>query len=105
MIGQAAKFSLGQIVWHLNTEYRGVIVDVDPEFQGEEEWLEGQEETGPNRNQPWYSLLVDDTEQMAYVPEQNLATDDSEVPINNPAMDFFVGEMEDGRYTVQQTLN
>ncbi|HKJ86962.1 MAG TPA: heat shock protein HspQ [Gammaproteobacteria bacterium] len=105
MLGQAAKFSLGQIVWHQNTQYRGVIVDVDPDFQGEEEWLEGHEGLEMNRNEPWYSLLVDDTEQMAYVPEQNLEPDSSEMPVNNPAMGHFVGEMVDGRYTVQQTLN
>ncbi|KPV40486.1 hypothetical protein AN478_06790 [Thiohalorhabdus denitrificans] len=105
MIGQAAKFSLGQIVWNQGTQYRGVIVDVDPEFQGAEDWLEGLEDTEPQRHQPWYSLLVDDTEQMAYVPEQSLVHDNSEVPVNNPAMDYFVGEMENGRYTVQQTLN
>ena len=32
------KFSIGQIIHHLRFDYRGVIVDVDADFQGSEEW-------------------------------------------------------------------
>ena len=34
-----AKFKLGQIVEHKLFGYRGVIFDIDPEYQGTDEWL------------------------------------------------------------------
>ncbi len=33
-----AKFGIGQIVKHRLFEFRGVIFDVDPEFNNTEEW-------------------------------------------------------------------
>ena len=40
MTVSAAKFEVGQIVHHLNFGYRGVVFDVDPNFQGTDEWYE-----------------------------------------------------------------
>ena len=34
MSEQQAKFSVGQVIHHTKFGYRGVIVDVDPEFRG-----------------------------------------------------------------------
>ena len=36
---QKAKFSIGDIVKHKHFEFRGVIYDVDFEFNNSEEWL------------------------------------------------------------------
>ena len=33
-----ALFEIGQIVHHRLFDYRGVVLDVDPDFQGGEEW-------------------------------------------------------------------
>ena len=35
-----AKFSIGAIVRHRHYPFRGVIIDVDPEFDNTEEWYE-----------------------------------------------------------------
>ncbi len=32
-----AKFYVGQLVYHKRFDYRGVVVDVDPQFQGDDE--------------------------------------------------------------------
>lgn len=98
-----AKFTLGDLVRHDDGEHRGVVVDVDPTFEGPEEWVQGEE--SPSVEQPWYSLLLDNSEQMAYVAEEQLEPDDSEEPVNNPATESMLGELHNGRYEVRQTIN
>lgn len=44
-----AKFSVGQLIHHKKFDYRGVIVDVDPQFQGTEEWYEQVAKSRPDR--------------------------------------------------------
>jgi len=105
MRAETARFTLGEIVRHGRHSYRGVIVDVDPQFEGPEQWYADAPEKRPERHQPWYSLLVDNSEHVAYVAEENLETDNSEEPVHHPALASFLGEMEHGRYTVNQPLN
>ena len=40
MATQKAKFSIGDIVKHKHFEFRGVIYDVDFEFNNSEEWYQ-----------------------------------------------------------------
>jgi heat shock protein HspQ len=35
-----AQFAIGDLIHHQIFDYRGVIVDVDPNFQSTEEWYE-----------------------------------------------------------------
>ena len=49
------KFSIGQIIHHLRFDYRGVIVDVDADFQGSEEWYREMAKSKPPRDKPWYT--------------------------------------------------
>lgn len=50
---RTAKFGLGQIVRHNTAAFRGVVVDVDPVFQG------AADQIGPdNRDQPFYRILA-----------------------------------------------
>ena len=66
------KFSIGKIIHHLRFDYRGVIIDVDADFQGSEEWYREMAKSKPPRNKPWYHVLVDKSNTMTYVAEQNL---------------------------------
>ncbi len=103
MLIRPAQFNLGDIVHHEKRPYRGVIVDVDPAFAGPEDWL--QEGGSPAGDQPWYHLVLDNSEQMAYVPEEQLEPDHSEEPVFNPSLTNLLGEFQDGRYKVRQTIN
>ena len=38
MTSTRAKFAPGALVCHKLFDYRGVVIDVDPEFQGIAEW-------------------------------------------------------------------
>ena len=49
-----AKFSIGNIVKHKYLDFRGVIFDLDPEFNNSEEWYNSiPEKIRPKKNQPF----------------------------------------------------
>ena len=57
-----AVFCIGDIVKHKHYPFRGVIVDVDPEFDNTEEWYQSiPEEVRPKREQPFYHLLAENS--------------------------------------------
>ena len=97
------QFSIGQVVRHRVYPFRGVIVDVDPEFDNTEEWWQSiPEEVRPHKDQPFYHLLAenDDTAYIAYVSEQNLLSDDSGEPINHPEVAQVFGEFLGDSYVI-----
>ena len=97
------QFAIGQVVRHKVYPFRGVIVDVDPEFSNSEEWWQAiPEEIRPKKEQPFYHLLAenDETAYVAYVSEQNLLVDDSGVPINHPEVESVFGEFLGDSYVV-----
>lgn len=82
-----AKYQIGQVVRHRVFAFRGVIFDVDPQFANTDEWYESiPEEVRPSKDQPFYHLFAenDRTHYIAYVSEQNLVPDDSELPLSHP---------------------
>jgi len=98
------KFDIGQIVKHRLFPFRGVIFDVDPEFNNTEEWwLSIPEETRPSKDQPYYHLFAEneETTYIAYVSEQNLQIDESGDPVSHPDVLEVFDEIRDGRYVVK----
>ena len=97
---QKAKFSIGDIVKHKHFEFRGVIYDVDFEFNNSEEWYQSiPKEVRPRKNQPFYHLLAEsnDVTYEAYVSEQNLLIDNSKQPVRHPLIsEIFVGKKGSG---------
>ena len=97
------KFTIGQIVRHRVYPFRGVIVDVDPEFNNTEEWWQSiPEDVRPRKNQPFYHLLAENsqTTYVAYVSEQNLLVDESGEPVNHPDVPELFGEFRGSRYDI-----
>ena len=87
---QKAKFSIGDIVKHKHFEFRGVIYDVDFEFNNSEEWYQSiPKNVRPRKDQPFYHLLAENDEitNEAYDSEQNLLKDDSKDPIKHPLIE------------------
>ena len=93
---QKAKFSIGEIVKHKHFEFRGVIYDVDFEFNNSEEWYQSiPKDVRPKKNQPFYHLLAESNEVTyeAYVSEQNLLIDNSNEPVKHPLIEeIFIGK-------------
>src|SRR5438132_12037010 len=84
-----ARFAIGDVVKHRIFDFRGVVFDVDPEFANSEEWYEAiPEAIRPSREQPFYHLLAENAEStyVAYVSQQNLMPDDSDEPVDHPAI-------------------
>ena len=97
------KFRIGQVVRHRVYPFRGVIFDVDPEFNNTDEWWESiPEDVRPRKDQPFYHLLAEneETTYVAYVSEQNLLIDDSSGPVDHPQVSELFGQFEDGVYEV-----
>ena len=102
-----ARFGIGDVVRHKVFDFRGVIFDVDPVFANSEEWYEAiPEGLRPSKNQPFYHLLAENAENsyVAYVSQQNLVPDDSDEPIDHPAISTMFDQVEDGRYRLRDQL-
>ena len=96
-----AKFAVGQVVRHRLYPFRGVIFDIDPEFDNTEEWwLAIPENVRPHKEQPFYHLLAEnaETEYIAYVSEQNLLPDVSGKPLRHPQLSEMFMEDDKGGY-------
>ena len=105
MVTQIAKFRIGQLIEHKLFKYRGVIYDVDPVFQGTEEWYENVAMTKPPRDKPWYKVLVHNAVHETYVAERNLEADDSNRPISHPLIDELFDGCDNGVYVVKKHTN
>lgn len=92
-----AKFKLGQLVRHRKYGYRGVIVDFDAECQADERWYRSNQ-TQPDRDQPWYHVLVHDSYQVTYAAESSLIQDISDEPVVHPLVTKFFSRFENGHY-------
>ena len=100
-----ARFSIGDVVRHRMFDIRGVVFDVDPVFANSEEWYESiPEAVRPAKDQPFYHLLAENAESsyVAYVSQQNLLHDDSDEPVDHPAIDGLFSGLVDGRYNLRR---
>lgn len=101
-----ARFAIGEVVRHRLFDFRGVIFDVDPEFANSEEWYQSiPEPLRPSKEQPYYHLLAENSETsyVAYVSQQNLIADESEEPVDHPAIATMF-DREEGRYRLRPDL-
>lgn len=100
-----ASFTIGDVVRHRMFDFRGVIFDVDPIFANSDEWYDAiPEGIRPAKDQPFYHLLAENMESsyVAYVSQQNLVADDSDEPIDHPAISGLFGDFADGRYELRR---
>jgi heat shock protein HspQ len=107
MKASSAKFAIGQVVRHRVFDFRGLIFDVDPEFDNTEEWwLSIPEEVRPRKDQPFYHLFAEnaETEYIAYVSEQNLLPDASDEPLRNPLIEEMFVRDKNGAYRAKPTF-
>lgn len=70
------KFRVGQIIQHRKYDYLGLIVSVDSHCRADEDWYQNNR-SQPERNQPWYHVLVHESDHATYVAEENLEIDSS----------------------------
>ena len=100
-------FNIGDIVKHRVYSFRGVIVDVDPEFSNTEEWYQSiPAEIRPSRKQPYYHLMAENTETFytAYVSQQNLVGDGENGPLEHPDLEEIFSGMNHGKYHLRNEV-
>lgn len=100
-----AKFAVGQLIHHKKFDYRGVIVDVDPEFHGPDEWYEHVARSRPPKEKPWYHVLVDDSDARTYVAERNLEPDETGEPIRHPEVQLYFDDLSADGYISRRKDN
>ena len=90
-------FEPGQLVRHRRYDYRGVVVARDESCQADDEWY-FKNRTQPDRDQPWYHVLVDGAVACTYAASENLVADSSELPIEHPLLPHFFSGFKNGIY-------
>jgi len=97
-----ARFGIGQVVHHRRFNYRGVIVDVDPVFQGSEAWYELMAKSRPPKDRPWYHVLPHGASHRTYVAERNLEPDPEGAQIEHPELGRFFQAFHNGQYVPRE---
>ena len=98
------EYNIGDIVKHKIYQFRGVIVDIDPEFSNTDEWYESIPiNNRPRKDQPFYHLLAENSESFysAYVSQQNLIPDSESGPVNHPDIGDLFSDVLNGRYVLR----
>ena len=100
-----AKFKIGQIINHRLFDYTGVVFDIDPIFQGSEEWYDQVARSRPPKNKPWYHVLVHDAEHSTYVAEQNLDLEEQPKAIQHPLINSLFTKFDGLQYNLKTKPN
>ena len=100
-----AKFKIGQIIHHRLFDYTGVVFDIDPIFQGSEEWYEQVARSCPPKNNPWYHILVHAAEHSTYVAERNLVLEDYPKAIQHPLINSLFTKFDGLQYHLKARPN
>ena len=98
------KFEPGDVIFHKKYGYRGVVVDFDITCQAPDSWYQSNQ-SQPDRNQPWYQILVDGNQQVTYAAQSNLVYDQLEKPVIHPMLNlFFSGHDEEKNKYLRNTI-
>jgi len=90
------KYKIGHVVHHKNYDYYGVIFHADESCKAADDWYK-RNRTQPDRDQPWYNVLVDGGSE-TYVAEENLEFDLTGKKITHPVLDQMFFSYHNGRY-------
>ena len=95
--GDRPIFEPGQLVCHRRYGYRGVIVERDDSCLADDQWYH-KNQTQPDRDQPWYHVLVHGATTCTYAASENLVLDASGMPIEHPLLQHFFSQFKNGMY-------
>ena len=91
------KFQPGELVEHARYGYRGVVVAVDPRCMAADAWYFSNR-TQPEREQPWYHVLVDGGRSVTYTAQTSLVADSQGGEISHPLLAKFFDVFQGGHY-------
>lgn len=96
-IGRFPIFKPGILVKHKRYGYRGVVVDFDDSCKADNDWYK-KNKTQPEKNQPWYHVLVNNSGAVTYAAQDSLEKDLSKDQILHPLIPFFFSGFNSGFY-------
>ena len=104
-MSSTGNFHLGQVVQHRLYGYRGVIVDVDPQFSLTDDWYDQVAKSKPPRHKPWFRILVHNTTYETYEAEENLLAESEPDKINHPDLPQYFRGYNKGSYVPNIIIN
>ena len=96
---------MGELIHHRRFDYRGVVADVDPEFQRSEEWYEAMARSKPPQGEPWYHILVDGEVHTTYVAQRTLKPDGTNLPVVHPLLSDYFSKFDGATYVLRVRAN
>jgi len=90
-------FKPGTLVRHRRYGYRGIVVDFDMSCHADEQWYYANP-THPDRDQPWYHILVHGSTINTYAAQENLIADANGGRIDHPLIDHFFEGIDTADY-------
>ncbi|MBN8219166.1 MAG: Co2+/Mg2+ efflux protein ApaG [Spirochaetes bacterium] len=93
----ANRFRRGAVVRHRLLDFRAVVADYDLECRRDDAFLASQP-GAPPRNRPWYHLLPDGSDRVAYCPEDQIESAEFEEGIRHPLIAVFFDGEDEGAY-------
>ena len=91
------RFRPGDLVRHRRYGYRGVIAHADGHCRADPEWYMSNQ-TQPDRQQPWYHVLVDGGSTVTYAAESSLLPDTDQTPVEHALLSYFFEGFANGRH-------
>ena len=91
------QFQIGELVKHCRYHYRGVVVDFDMRCMADEDWYLANK-TQPERDQPWYHVLIDGSNAVSYAAQTSLEEDPSDQPVHHPLVTHLFERFDQGWY-------
>lgn len=82
------RFTVGQIIRHKRYRYRAIVVDFDMSCRADDEWYYSNQ-TRPQREQPWYHLLVDGSHATTYAAQEYLIHEKDLTPVQHPLVSQY----------------
>jgi heat shock protein HspQ len=95
-------FEVGDIVRHVRYGYRGVVVHRDMVCEAGDDWY-SRNQSQPDRDQPWYYVLVDRSRQITYAAHSSLGPDGLDRPIEHVMVEYYFDGLYQGRYIRNDT--
>jgi len=90
-------FMPGMLIRHRRYGYRGIVVDFDMSCLADDQWYHANP-AHPDRDQPWYHILVHGSTINTYAAQENLVADDVVGLICHPLIEHFFEDPNDEGY-------
>jgi len=96
---------MGQLVEHQKHGYRGVIYGVDATFNVAEQQYQHLINAQTEMLEPWYLVMVDSSNKLAYVAESKLLVSDVHDHIDHPMLTLVFAHFNGERYFLNESIH